>query len=316
MTVIIFVGLEERMVYVRGIQVAQKKVKIVFENADSSSRIELIPSKIKYVVGSDVDYGCTFGSYVVVLYDALRRLFCIEPCWQTYLVDTDTEFETLEDLRETEISQPLLVVPSPVPSLDDLHLTVGQAHTPVTIDIEYELEEAPSEIEETARMTVRTYLVDLIPGHVSLNSKGNCLVSIFISYRERGLGLGYGALRRRELALGEGLVPSTFEIGQSSRSMTGQQRVEETPIHRSRVRATWVDPMNGIFYTDILVDVPPDRVPLQTPPSPEWSSGEDEFLEVGAQLELYGVILHGHTQRLDALPPTLFEGYDRDLREL
>nr|GEW00208.1 reverse transcriptase domain-containing protein [Tanacetum cinerariifolium] len=30
------------------IQVAQKKVKIDFENADSSSRVELIPSKIKY----------------------------------------------------------------------------------------------------------------------------------------------------------------------------------------------------------------------------------------------------------------------------
>nr|GFC20422.1 hypothetical protein [Tanacetum cinerariifolium] len=28
-------------------QVAQKKVKIAFENADSSSRVELIPSKIK-----------------------------------------------------------------------------------------------------------------------------------------------------------------------------------------------------------------------------------------------------------------------------
>ncbi|GKC89615.1 hypothetical protein Tco_1150264, partial [Tanacetum coccineum] len=130
------------------------------------------------------------------------------------------------------------------------------------------------------------------------------------------LGLGYRALRR-----------------------------QETPTPRPRVRATWVDPVDGIVYTDILVDVPPVRVPVQTPPSPEWSSGslpvspsspavptlvaslvttpaatiavgEDEFLEVGAQLELHGSILHDHTQRLDALPPTLFEGYDRDLREL
>ncbi|GKG51225.1 hypothetical protein Tco_0541609, partial [Tanacetum coccineum] len=80
-----------------------------------------------------------------------------------------------------------------------------------------------------------------------------------------------------------------------------------------------------------------------TPPSLEWSSGsllvspsspvvpspiaspvvtpaatisvdEDQFLEVGAQLELHGRILNDQTQRLDALPPTLFEGYDRDLR--
>ncbi|GKB28341.1 hypothetical protein Tco_0867742 [Tanacetum coccineum] len=83
----------------------------------------------------------------------------------------------------------------------------------------------------------------------------------------------------------------------------------------------------------------------KTPPSPEWSLGsllvsplspvvlsliaspvatlaatisvdKDQFLEVGAHLELYGSILHDHTQRLDALPSTLFEGYDRDLREL
>ncbi|GJW45294.1 hypothetical protein Tco_0074093, partial [Tanacetum coccineum] len=103
--------------------------------------------------------------------------------------------------------------------------------------------------------------------------------------------------------------------------------------------------VDGTVYTDILVDVPPVHVPVQTPSSPEWSSGslpvspssptvptpvassvttpaatiavgEDEFLEVGAQLELHGSILHDHTQCLDALPPTLFEGYDRDLREL
>nr|GFA01529.1 hypothetical protein [Tanacetum cinerariifolium] len=30
------------------IQVAQKKVNIAFENVDSSSRVELIPSEIKY----------------------------------------------------------------------------------------------------------------------------------------------------------------------------------------------------------------------------------------------------------------------------
>nr|GEY04761.1 hypothetical protein [Tanacetum cinerariifolium] len=32
------------------IQVAQKKVKIAYENADSSSRVDLIPSKIKYAI--------------------------------------------------------------------------------------------------------------------------------------------------------------------------------------------------------------------------------------------------------------------------
>nr|GEX87320.1 hypothetical protein [Tanacetum cinerariifolium] len=50
MSAIILVGLGELMGYFGGIQVAQKKVKIAFENADSSSRVELIPSKIKYAI--------------------------------------------------------------------------------------------------------------------------------------------------------------------------------------------------------------------------------------------------------------------------
>nr|GEV92117.1 hypothetical protein [Tanacetum cinerariifolium] len=43
---------------------------------------------------------------------------------------------------------------------------------------------------------------------------------------------------------------------------------------------------------------------------------EDEFLEVVLQLELHESIIHDHTQHLDALPPILFKGYGRDLREL
>ncbi|GKA45326.1 hypothetical protein Tco_0738122 [Tanacetum coccineum] len=37
------------------------------------------------------------------------------------------------------------------------------------------------------------------------------------------LGLGYRALRRHKLALREGLVPSTFEVGQISRSLEREQ---------------------------------------------------------------------------------------------
>nr|GEX78482.1 hypothetical protein [Tanacetum cinerariifolium] len=69
-------------------------------------------------------------------------------------------------------------------------------------------------------------------------------VSVVNTTADEPLGLGYEALRHRDLALGEGLVPSTFKIGQSSRSVLGQQRVEETPAPR-----------------------------IPTPASPEWSSG-------------------------------------------
>nr|GEY66076.1 hypothetical protein [Tanacetum cinerariifolium] len=47
-----------------------------------------------------------------------------------------------------------------------------------------------------------------------------------------------------------------------------------------------------------------------------YPSSHHQFLEVGAHLELHESILHDHTQCLDTLPPTLFKGYDNDLREL
>ncbi|GKA20697.1 hypothetical protein Tco_0700686 [Tanacetum coccineum] len=348
--------------------------------------------------------------------------------WQSHLADTDIESRPLEDLRETEISQPLLVVPSPVPSSDDLHLTVGHAHTPATVDTESEPEDAPSEtkefkafessdtritssyfsassdstaplspdhpltqtssiptptrvsfhpalspssfrkryrssyetpspsssstlpiqkryrgtseiLEDTEDKSSDSYtkidgsedqgygLEDEGPGSEEEEEKKSApegqqqVVPVVDTSTDEPLGLGYEALRRRELALGEGSVPSTSKIRQSSRSMSKQRRVEETLMPRPRVHTTWVDPVDGTIYTDIPVDVPPARVPIQTPLTREVirflpTLNEDEFLEVRAQLELHKSILHDHTQRLDALPTTLFKGYDRDLIEL
>ncbi|GJW90073.1 hypothetical protein Tco_0167626 [Tanacetum coccineum] len=79
---------------------------------------------------------------------------------QTHLVDIDIESGPLEDLRKTYIPQPLLVVPSPVPSSDDLHLTVGQAHAHATVDTVSEPEEALSEIEEFLPLVSRVPLTD------------------------------------------------------------------------------------------------------------------------------------------------------------
>ncbi|GJR74692.1 hypothetical protein Tco_0087057 [Tanacetum coccineum] len=125
-------------------------------------------------------------------------------------------------------------------------------------------------------------------------------------------GLGYEALRRHELALGEGSVPSTFEIGQSSRSVLKHEEAERVSAFRQPTLVTWVDP------EDVSPSFPVVPSPIASPATTSRSTisvDEDQFLEVGTQLELYGSILHDHTQRLEALPPTLFEGYDRDLRE-
>nr|GEV20306.1 hypothetical protein [Tanacetum cinerariifolium] len=171
----------------------------------------------------------------------------------------------------------------------------------------------------------RAYSTDLIPGHVSLNSKGSRLVFVFITYqgiselvedtKDEILDLdtkGEGLEDR-----GPGILDAAIEIAQ----------------------------MDGTVYTYIQIDVLPVRMPVQTSALLEWSSGslpvspssqvvpslvaslvttivdtitvhKDEFLEVGAQLELHRSMLHDHTLRLDALPHVLFDSYDRDLREL
>ncbi|GKE99675.1 hypothetical protein Tco_0023026, partial [Tanacetum coccineum] len=86
------------------------------------------------------------------------------------------------------------------------------------------------------------------------------------------LGLGYGALRHRELAVKEDQVYNTFEIGQSSRSVPKPERPERVSILRQPTLTTWIDPHDGIAYINIPA-YPPPAPPTQTPPSPEWSSG-------------------------------------------
>ncbi|GKB76021.1 hypothetical protein Tco_0942916, partial [Tanacetum coccineum] len=129
------------------------------------------------------------------------------------------------------------------------------------------------------------------------------------------LGLVYGAAWRCALESIEEIAPSTYEV----------------------------DPADDRVNTDILVY--PPVAPVQTPLSPEWSSGslpvspsspvapspiaspvatstttmlvgEDQFIKVGVQLELHGSILQDHTYCLDSLPPTLVVDLDWDVREL
>ncbi|GKF07810.1 hypothetical protein Tco_0042034, partial [Tanacetum coccineum] len=86
------------------------------------------------------------------------------------------------------------------------------------------------------------------------------------------LGLGYGALRRRELAVEEDQVYSTFEVGQGCRSVPEPERPERVSALRQPTLTTWIDPEDGITYIDVPA-YPPPTPPAQTPPSPEWSSG-------------------------------------------
>ncbi|GKD64161.1 hypothetical protein Tco_1306269, partial [Tanacetum coccineum] len=113
------------------------------------------------------------------------------------------------------------------------------------------------------------------------------------------LGLGYGALRRRELALREGQMPSVFEVGQGSGSVPEPEGSERVSTCRQPVKTIKIviDLEDGRTYIDIPA-YPPPAPPVQTPPSLEWSScsfpispahsvtatipvDEDQFLEAG-----------------------------------
>ncbi|GKF94337.1 hypothetical protein Tco_0284037, partial [Tanacetum coccineum] len=73
-------------------------------------------------------------------------------------------------------------------------------------------------------------------------------VSVVDTSTDEPLGLGYGALRRR------------------------QQRVEETLAPRIPVSTAWIDPEDSTVYLDIGIN-PRLCAPVQTLASPEWSSG-------------------------------------------
>ncbi|GKC98069.1 hypothetical protein Tco_1168344 [Tanacetum coccineum] len=86
------------------------------------------------------------------------------------------------------------------------------------------------------------------------------------------LGLGYGALRRRESAVKEDQVHSTFEVGQGSRSVPEPEGPERVSTFSKPTLTTWIDLEDGRTYIDVPAYVPPE-LPVQTPPSPEWSFG-------------------------------------------
>ncbi|GJS81495.1 hypothetical protein Tco_0748036 [Tanacetum coccineum] len=165
------------------------------------------------------------------------------------------------------------------------------------------------------------------------------------------LGLGYVALRRWEIALGEGRTPSVFEIGHGFGSVPEPEGPERVSTFRQPTLSTWIDLEDDRTYIDIP-DYPPPAPLVQTPPSPEWSSGslpispapsiipspisspiislavpspvtspstteaEGFLTELGAQVEMQGGLIRDHMIRLGELSPALFERYDRDIGEL
>ncbi|GKG01365.1 hypothetical protein Tco_0306070, partial [Tanacetum coccineum] len=86
------------------------------------------------------------------------------------------------------------------------------------------------------------------------------------------LGLMYEALRRQELALEEDDVYSWFEVGLGSGSALESERPERVSTFRQPILTIWTDLEDGMVYIGVPT-YPPLAPSVQTPPSPEWTSG-------------------------------------------
>ncbi|GJT41053.1 hypothetical protein Tco_0940918 [Tanacetum coccineum] len=114
-------------------------------------------------------------------------------------------------------------------------------------------------------------------------------------------------------------MPSVFEVGQGSGSVPEPERPERVSALRQPTLTTWIDPEDGRAYIDVPAYLPP-APPVQTPPSPEWSSGSLPISPAPSTIpspisspmipltvEMLGGMSHDHTVRLGELSPTMFE---------
>ncbi|GKA57049.1 hypothetical protein Tco_0756237 [Tanacetum coccineum] len=199
---------------------------------------------------------------LAVFHDALRALVVPIPLpddpyvavRQAYLVDTGSESEPEEAPSEAEEFQSLassdsttLLSPEP-PVLPLWKRYCGMSD--LIADTESESSGSDSEEEENSSDSDDEGPGAEDEGHGSKRkeeavSEGQQQATPVVDTTVgEPLGLGYGALRRRESAVGEGEVPNTFEM----------------------------DPEDGRVYTDIPAYVP-QVAHVQTPPYPEWSFG-------------------------------------------
>ncbi|GJS20417.1 hypothetical protein Tco_0449049 [Tanacetum coccineum] len=125
---------------------------------------------------------------------------------------------------------------------------------------------------------------------------------------------GLGLEEEEEAVPGEeGDVYNMFEVGQGSGSTPESERPERVSAFRQPTLTTWTDPENGMIYIDIP-NYPPPVPPVQTPPSPEWTSAtpttveaEGFLTELVTQVEMQWGLIRDHAIRLEEFLPSWFK---------
>ncbi|GJT18887.1 hypothetical protein Tco_0877593 [Tanacetum coccineum] len=130
--------------------------------------------------------------------------------------------------------------------------------------------------------------------------------------------------QQRAVSVVGATMSTPFGLGTGSGTELESERPERVSTSRQPTLTTWTDPEDGMVYIDVPA-YPPPSLPVQTPPSPEWSSGS---LPISLSpsivpspisspmIPLTGGLIRDHAVRLEELSPALFERYDRDIGEL
>ncbi|GKC19595.1 hypothetical protein Tco_1021745, partial [Tanacetum coccineum] len=109
------------------------------------------------------------------------------------------------------------------------------------------------------------------------------------------LRLGYRALTRWEIALGEGQMPSVFEVGQSSGFVPKSERPERESALRQPTPTTWIDPEDAPSIVPLPISSP--MIPLTVPSSvasPTTAETEGFLTKLGARVEMLGGLIRDH----------------------
>ncbi|GJY47066.1 hypothetical protein Tco_0436129 [Tanacetum coccineum] len=84
-------------------------------------------------------------------------------------------------------------------------------------------------------------------------------------------GLGLEVEEEEAVPWEDDYIYNTFEIGQGSGSALESERPERVSASKQPTLTIWTDSEDGMVYIDVPTYPPPQ--PVQTPPSPEWTSG-------------------------------------------
>ncbi|GKD43091.1 hypothetical protein Tco_1267736 [Tanacetum coccineum] len=137
------------------------------------------------------------------------------------------------------------------------------------------------------------------------------------------LGLGYGALRRRELVMYTVRLRSdkVLDRHQSPRDLRGCQHLDNPHLPHRHTRRMWTSGSLPISpsHSDVPSPVSSPIIPLTVPSpvaTPTTVVAEGFLTELGAQVEMQGGLIRDHVVRLEEFLPALFNRYDGDIGEL